>query len=364
MASDDGAREPSRRELLIGGGAVVAGGAVAWAVSHVPREAVGAPEAREEVSPTLAPSELRTGITWPTVPQRHTIVTVYALADRDAGQLFELAQSLTRIPNTEPDDAQPVTVLVGLGIAHAHALMPDRCARAAGLPVFARDDAGIASGGDLIVQVSAETSAAAKTVTQRVASELGEHGVLWSQAGFRDAPTPAGTTRAGIGFVDGIINPRTAEELRAGVWVGESRRDTFLVARRMLVNDSFMRLATHKQEAAIGRRKADGVPLSGGDTMSEIDLLAKSDDGRPLIPAGAHARRAHPANLGRPLMLRRSYSFTAADGAGLIFLAALADAETFVLTQRRLDELDDLIARTTTTAGDCFFVPEELTSNL
>ncbi|HWV50782.1 MAG TPA: Dyp-type peroxidase, partial [Microbacterium sp.] len=181
--------------------------------------------------------------------------------------------------------------------------------------------------------------------------------VLWEQSGYRDAPTPQGTARTSNGFIDGIMNPRTAELMDAGVWTGGAHRDTHLVVRRMRILPEFMSQPVPDQERAIGRERASGAPLSGGGPDDEVDLFAKTADGRLLTPKASHARRAHPSNIGRALMLRRSYSFDVPEGAGLLFIAFMSDPQTFVLTQRRLDEMDDLIAHTVTDASGCFFVP-------
>ncbi len=59
-------------------------------------------------------------------------------------------------------------------------------------------------------------------------------------------------------------------------------------------------------------------------------------------------------------MLRRSYSADLGGDAGLLFIAFLSDPSTFVLTQRRLDEMDALIAHTRTEASGVFFVPGDI----
>ncbi|ALJ21358.1 Dyp-type peroxidase [Microbacterium sp. No. 7] len=358
---------PTRRHLLTATGAALAGGTLGWAGALASSrrggeeaQAAPTPDTDPEAGPAPTGADLRAGITWPVVPQRHTAVAVITLERRSAQHVIELARAASASAGAHPADAGDVTVLTALGIRHARSLMPERCGRAEGLPGFDSDAPAIVRGGDLLVTAASETAAGASDALAGALKPLGAHRVLWAQKGYRDAPTPAGTTRSGIGFIDGIVNPRTEVELRAGVWAGEAKRDTFLVVRRMLVARSFGSLGVPEQEAAVGRSRDTGAPLSGGGPLDDIDLFAKRDDGRTLIPAGAHARRAHPANIGRALMLRRSYSFDADDGSGLLFVAALADAETFVLTQRRLDAHDDLLRHTTTTAGDCFFVPEEL----
>jgi len=68
----------------------------------------------------------------------------------------------------------------------------------------------------------------------------------------------------------------------------------------------FAALSVPQQEAVFGRRRDSGVPLSGGTIATNPDLGAKTPDGRYLIPADAHARRAHANVVGVGLMQRRS----------------------------------------------------------
>lgn len=366
-AESEGPRRarPTRREALAATGAAVLGGAIGYVAARGARArdaGVAGQGGGDGSEPTIAVVDRRDGITWPQSPPRHTLVAVVELGGVGAARVLEAARAVRAAVAPPPEDAAPLTVLVGLGVPIAHELFPERCARVAGLPEFSGDAAGIRRGGELMLMISAETVAAVRDACADALGALGAHRVLWSQTGFRDAPSPAGTTRSGIGFVDGIVNPRTAEALQAGVWTGGGRRDTFLVVRRMPIDRAFSELPVEAQEQAIGRHKRDGAPLSGGSTMDDIDLLAKHPDGRTKTPRDAHARRAHPANIGRPLMLRRSYSFDDGAESGMLFVAAVADPETFVLTQRRLDEADELLRHASTTAGDCFFIPEELSA--
>lgn len=374
--STDGDPSPSkntgvtRRGALLATGATVFGGVLGFAGSQLTGNRAADTEQQQEQQqstpsksePALVGEDKRAGITWPASPPRHTVVTVCALEGRSAAEVFQAAEAAQAAAPPTETDAQPVTVLVGLGIEVAHELFPDRCAQTAGLPVFASDAETIARGGDLVVMTSAETASGAADASRNALEAVGAHRVLWSQRGFRDAPSPEGTTRTATGFIDGIVNPRTPEELRAGVWAGESGYDTFFAVRKMPISASFTSIPVAEQEAAIGRKKLDGAPLSGGKPLDNVDLLAKRSDGRTLIPQNAHVRRAHPANIGRPLMLRRSYSFDAGSESGLIFVAMLADMQTFVSTQQRMDEADDLLRHTQTVAGDCFFVPQELSA--
>lgn len=113
-----------------------------------------------------------------------------------------------------------------------------------------------------------------------------------------------------------------------------------------------------KQEQAIGRKRKTGVPLSGGKFEDDPDLHAKSDTGDFAIPNQAHVRRAHPLPAGAPgLMLRRSYSyFTTPQDQGLVFISFQKEIDSFIKTQRRMDEGDALLDHTMTTASGSFLI--------
>lgn len=310
---------------------------------------------------TLPEDQRVAGITWPAVPQRHLVLTVLTLARREAEAARTLLRGIQGKTWDVPSDAGDVSVTLGFGEELARAAWPERAGGDQSLPGFAHDVDGTVRGGDVAIQVCAETAAAARRVSAEVLREVGAHTVLWEAVGYRDASTPQGTTRTGTGFVDGIINPRSTEELAAGVWkaTGDGTgRDTYVAYRRMRILARFAALPDAEQEQAVGRRLADGAPLSGGGPLDQVDLFAKSPEGRLLTPLASHARRAHPSNLGLPLMLRRSYAYEPGGGdSGLIFTAFVAEPRTFVATQQRLDEQDDFLANTTADAAGIFFVP-------
>jgi len=295
------------------------------------------------------------GITLPAVPQRHARLSVLTL-DGSAADVLDAARRIAATDPAQPADAGEVTVTIGFAPHIAGELWPERATGSA-LPSFASDADGLVLAGDIAVQVCAETAPGARGASDRILADIGAS-VAWRADGYRDAPTPEGTARTGMGFIDGIINPRTTEEREAGVFTADG--DTYAVFRRIWIRQAFFDATVDDQERAIGRSRETGAPLSGGSTMDEIDLFAKTDAGRTLIPAAAHARRAHPANIGRPLMLRRSYSIDAESGAGLLFAAFMNDPQAFTATQNRLDEMDDLISHTEADASGVFFVPASL----
>ncbi|MEU4761838.1 hypothetical protein AB0H12_01200 [Actinosynnema sp. NPDC023794] len=117
----------------------------------------------------------------------------------------------------------------------------------------------------------------------------------------------------------------------------------------------FAALPVPDQEAVFGRRRDTGAPLSGGAIASDPDLGAKTPDGRYLIPADAHVRRAHPNAVGVGHMLRRSYTIDE-PGPGLLFISFQNDLRTFTNTLTRMDAVDALLPFTTATAGATFLI--------
>jgi dye decolorizing peroxidase len=117
----------------------------------------------------------------------------------------------------------------------------------------------------------------------------------------------------------------------------------------------FAALSVAEQEAVFGRRRAGGVPLSGGTVAEGPDLGAKTPDRRYLVPANAHVRRAHATAVGAGLMLRRSYS-TGDPGPGLRFIGFQNDLRTLTASLTHMDASDALLQCTPTTAGATFLI--------
>ncbi|MDK9495182.1 Dyp-type peroxidase [Streptomyces katrae] len=314
------------------------------------------------------------GVDRPAQPQAHAVVSVYDLppeagsARVAAAALGEAVLELTgsRAGAALGVEAGDLTVTVGLG---------PRMVGAAGrglpggldLPAFAREERTARTwGGDLLVQVCASDPVALALADTRLAGVLAAEGVSgrWSQAGFR--PPGGGPVRNLLGFPDGIENPRTRPELDREVWLdgpGPLAGGTVAVVRRLRIDvTGFLAQSASRQEEAIGRRKADGAPLSGGAASARLDLLAKTARGGYLVPAMAHARRANPNATGSGRMLRRGYSYrNGPEDQGLLFLSFQRRLRTFTATQRRLDDGDDLMRFVTATASGAFFVPRAST---
>ncbi|MFF2009420.1 Dyp-type peroxidase [Streptomyces sp. NPDC058195] len=264
-----------------------------------------------------------------------------------------------------------LTVTVGVGPRVVAAVDSD-LPGARALPGFDREEMSeSARGGDLMIQVCASDPQTVTLADAALRAWLQEQSAapLWSQHGFRPPvpPSPPGQARQRVpvrnllGFLDGIVAPHTGRELDKEVWLpapSRVRGGTVLVVRRLRLDTArFLALDLAQQERAVGRRRVDGAPLSGGGRDTPVDLGAKSPQGRYLVPAMAHARRAHPSGTGSGLMLRRGYSYAnGPEDHGLLFICFQRELRTFVATQQRLDDGDELASFATATASGTFLV--------
>ncbi|NYI71274.1 deferrochelatase/peroxidase EfeB [Naumannella cuiyingiana] len=245
----------------------------------------------------------------------------------------------------------------GLGQRRPEALTP--------LPAFPGDALDPdRSDGDLCVQACADDPQVAVHAIRNLARiGMGTVSVRWSQLGFgrtSSTSTAQPTPRNMFGFKDGTANLKAEEPdlLDRHVWVpaGRDPREdwlvggSYLVARRInMTIETWDRTSLAEQERVIGRSKAEGAPLSGGDEFAAPDFAAAGRGGLPLIDPRSHVALAHPdANDGVQL-LRRGYNFV--DGstrlgrldAGLFFLAFVTDPRThFIPMQTRLASRDAL----------------------
>jgi dye decolorizing peroxidase len=236
---------------------------------------------------------------------------------------------------------------------------------AADLPRFSRERiAPRARGGDLLIQICASDPlvlpAAAAALLDQAGGRIHER---WRQSGCRGSNTPVDQGRSAprnlLGFIDGIVGPHTTVEHQRDLWMEGPTPvagGTLAVLRRMELDlPRFATLSVADQEAVFGRHRATGVPLSGGTIASGPDLGAKTPDGRYLVPADAHVRRANANAVGVGLMLRRSYS-TDEPAPGLLFMSFQNDIRTFTNTLTRMDNSDALLRFTTTTASATFLI--------
>ncbi len=265
-----------------------------------------------------------------------------------------------------------LTVTLGYGpaIFMAAGLEHLRPAWLAPLPAFGVDRLTDSwCGGDLLLQVCADDPVTVSHAVRVLAAQARTFTtVRWVQRGFRRA---AGTTRPGttmrnlMGQLDGTRNPVPGidDDL---VWHGAGAPawlagGTSMVVRRIRMDlDGWDQVDRPAREAIIGRRLADGSPLTGRQETDVPDLDAVDALGFPAIDVAAHIRRARAADPAVRI-LRRGYNYDDAGGPGappdrgLVFIAFQRDVTAqYVPLQRRLDELD-LLNRWTTPVGSAVF---------
>ncbi|MDF2664629.1 MAG: Dyp-type peroxidase [Microbacterium sp.] len=369
----------SRRGLLLGGGVGLGVGAVFGAVGASATRPPSTTETKTAVATTgqrvVARGIHQAGIDRPATPQKNAVVVVADVpADIDRaevlGLLAALGDSVERVTDgTEtsvtPDGPMDLTVTIGIGPRLVSAIDPS-LPGADALPAFASDaplDPAL-SGGDILIAAYGSDAGALHAAVAHVLAASPTAVRRWSQTGVRGSGE--GTiVRNPLGYHDGIIVPQSAADLDANVWIGDgpAAGGTIAVIRRLRLDVARFRSETpDRQDAVIGRRRLDGSPLSGGALTDAVDLRAKTPEGDYLIPVRSHARAAHPSFTGSALMLRRGYAFSnavrpgAAADDGLLFMCFQNDLESFVRSQRRLDEVDDLMTYTTVTASASFLI--------
>ncbi|WP_029289200.1 Dyp-type peroxidase [Cellulomonas sp. HZM] len=364
----------SRRALLLGTGGVVAAAAVAAVGTAVTQGGPTTSTTTDRAPGVRATGRTQAGVARPATPQRQALHAVLRLGGgADPGPdlrsgLAAAGATILRLvsgPSDElPDGPGDLTIHVGLGPGPLAAIDPTLPAATA-MPRFAGDD-GIPAGrddGDVLVALASSDGTALRPALDAVVASLPGATTLWAEHGFR-GPGQGTIARNPLGYHDGIIVPEGDDELDENVWLahGPLAGATVCVLRRLRLDRTrFAALAEGERDRVIGRH-ADGRPLSGGGPTAEVDLQAKTPEGAYLTPARSHARAAHPSFTGSALMLRRGYAFDRgplADGtadAGLLFVCFAHDLETFVRTQLRLDETDDLMPFTTPTASGSFLV--------
>ncbi len=376
-----------RRSFLRGGAAAV-GGAALGAGGYATWDRVAQPPAppADLVGRSVEPFRgvHQAGVR--TVPQSFaTWLAFDLLPGVDRGALVRLMRIWTDdierltggrpgLTDTEPELAEvparlTVTLGYGPGVFSAAGLDQARPLWLAPLPPFAIDRLEERwTGGDLVLQICADDALtvahAARLLTKEAATFVRTR---WAQQGFRASPgaTPPGTTMRNLmGQVDGTRNPdlRTDAEL---VWHDSSGPDwlsggTSMVVRRIAMDlDGWDLVDREGREFTIGRRLADGAPLTGSHEHDEPDLGAKDGLGLPVIDMAAHLRRARTADPSARF-LRRGYNFhdsgePAGRQSGLVFVTFQRDVlAQYLPVQQSLAELD-LLNRWTTPVGSAVF---------
>ncbi|MFG2710850.1 Dyp-type peroxidase [Streptomyces goshikiensis] len=281
--------------------------------------------------------------------------------------------------------ALTVTFGLGPGFFDRTGLTAARPEALAPLPAFPDDELDPArGGGDLFVQVAADdplVAVHALRTLQRLAR--GAASTRWVMSGF--TRSAGGTHRNLMGQLDGTANPAPATDpaqrariivtgAGAGVGVGAAsgggvpgwlEGGSYVVVRRIrMLLDHWEGLPAQHREQAVGRRVADGAPLTGGTERTPVDLDAARPDGVPVIATNAHVRLAAPRSNAGATMLRRGWSYydgPRPDGtpdAGLLFVAWQADPRTgFIPVQHRLARGDALARYVVHEASALFVVP-------
>ncbi|PXX71033.1 dye decolorizing peroxidase [Nocardia tenerifensis] len=381
-AADPPPRRRLNRRRLLGGGAVAAGAAgIGWGARAL--------TTRDEPPPTSAIEPFygthQSGVA--TDPQSHAAFVAFDLkpgTHRDdligvlkiwTGDAARLTQGRPALADTEPELAQRpsrLTVTVGLGPAvfTVAGLEHHRPSWLRPLPPFDIDRLESAwSDGDLLVQVCADeattVSHAVRVLSRSVSSLVS---VRWVQRGFRNAE-PGRTPRNLMGQVDGTVNIAPGTDFDRLVWDDGAAQPwlaggTSCVLRRIAMTlDTWDEIDQEGRELTVGRRIADGAPLTGSGEFDEPDFAAVDANGIPVIPPSSHIARAHHTHEGERF-LRRGYNYDDApapgriSNSGLLFAAYQRDVDAqFLPVQRRLAEFDALNVWTTPVGSAVFVIP-------
>lgn len=359
---------PSRRAFLGAAGTVAAGLTAGCESPSAQPQPFDGSAPNPSVPPT---GRYQAGVTLPQPAQTNLLAVVADVGAAVAvgpllAELGETVRTLAagsdaRLLGLLPGD---LTVTIGVGprlVRMADPSLPG----ATELPRFSREQiAPQALGGDLLIQVCASDPLVVTITASALVNQAGDRiRERWRQSGSRGAGLPVdqglSAPRNPLGFIDGIVGPHTNAEEQRDLWLAGPppvAGGTVAVLRRMELDlPRFAALSVADQEAVIGRRRADGAPLSGGTIASDPGLGAKTPDGRYLIPVAAHVRRAHSTVVGVGLMLRRSYGIVE-PGPGLLFVSFQNDLRTFTSTLTHMDNVDALLPFTTTTASATFLI--------
>ena len=285
-----------------------------------------------------------------------------------------LTQGIPALADSEPELAlSPARLTITFGFG------PGLVARTAGagpewlapLPAFGVDQLRPEfSDGDLLLQIAGDDPLTVAHATRMLLKDArGFASIRWTQQGFRRAygtERPGTTMRNLFGQVDGTTNPEPGtSDFDEVVWNAEGwlAGGTGMVIRRIRMDlDKWDRLDRGGRDASVGRRLANGAPLTGTDEFDEPDFEATTSIGFPVIPQFAHIRRAR--GDGKERIFRRAYNYderpvgAEVSESGLIFVSFQADIERqFIPMQRRLDELDLLNEWTVPIGSAVFAIP-------
>ncbi|MBF6672957.1 Dyp-type peroxidase [Glutamicibacter sp. FBE19] len=294
--------------------------------------------------------------------QEHAVFAGWDVLWRDGSrkqQLQALLQMLTDdsarlmggrgvLADTEPEMAQPpseLTLTVGLGQS---LLDVAGCGSIAQLPDFAGDELEEQyQQSDLLIQFCSQDPTVLHHAVRAVAKNLrGLARQRFAQAGFMRPMPGRETFRNLFGQVDGVNNPK--DQLREQAVFGDGQdswiaNGTTLALRRFEMDlDRWDEVDATGRDFALGRRQADGSPLSGTSVDDPVDLAAVNDLGLPSIAANAHVALAKPSHAAESIH-RRGYNYDDGQHAGLLFASYQRDPSTsFIPVQQRLAAADAL----------------------
>ncbi|MBM7795720.1 Dyp-type peroxidase [Pseudoglutamicibacter cumminsii] len=390
----------SRRSLLFGGAATVAGAAAVVGVDafasnredQARKEALAEADVIQGVKKLPFYGEHQAGVEM--YPQAHqTLVGLTLKKKTDRDGLYRLLNILTddaarltqgtgALADTEPELAfypSRLTVTFGFGSETVKRINPDPKAMPdwlKPLPKYKRDTLKPEwTGGDFLIQVAADDPVTVAHATRMLLKDSRHFmDVAWVQQGFRRAygsQKHNHTQRNLFGQLDGTVNmaPET-DDFASVVWEGPDKNPawldggTSLVIRRIeMMLDKWDRLDRDGREASVGRRMASGAPLTGHKEHDEPDFEAKNAAGFPVIAEFAHIRRARSDNP-HERIFRRVYNYdvhpsgTEVSDSGLIFTAFQHNPVTqYAPLQKRLDELDLLNEWITHIGSAVFAIP-------
>ncbi|MEU6088691.1 iron uptake transporter deferrochelatase/peroxidase subunit [Streptomyces sp. NPDC047085] len=401
-ASDSGVRRPdsgggrgvSRRALLGTAGATgLVLGATGGAVGYAAAPAQATPLTSLGAGRAMFHGKHQPGITEGLQARGHLVAfdLVAGAGRKEAAALLrrwsttaERLMAGEAAPHDDTDvarDAGPSSLTVTFGFGHSFfartGLEKQRPTALDPLPDFSSDQLDKArSDGDLWVQIGADDALVAFHALRAIQKEAGGAArVRWQMNGFNRSPGATAhpmTARNLMGQIDGTRNPKpTDADFAKRIFVPASgepawmANGSYAVVRRIrMLLDDWEKLSLTAQEAVIGRRKADGAPLSGGGETTPMDLEKADAKGEYVVPLNAHARITRPDRNSGAAMLRRPFSYHDGfdtDGtpdAGLLFVCWQADPlRGFVPVQRKLDRGDALSRFIRHEASGLFAVP-------